>query len=117
MTIIETEMLRAFVDERDWRMRNTRVKVDAYSVRVYLHNNLICVKDRSNGAVYYSHAGWMTQTTKSRLNALGAYIYQRHGVWYHFYTNEPFVDTDLYMQMAYIRRKYLESRDTNLFVA
>ena len=47
---------------------------------LYLYNNKIA--EHRNDGIYISNAGWDTKTTKERLNALGASIYQKNFTWY-----------------------------------
>ena len=82
MRKIEERMLEAISYGIDFKERNTEVVTTYDWAAVYLHGNLICLIGRHSGCRYYSSGGWMTATTKSRLNALGAGIYQRDFVWY-----------------------------------
>ena len=45
-----------------------------------LHGN--CIAKRVNGKIFISNAGWNSNTTKERLNGLGAGIYQKNYEWY-----------------------------------
>ena len=68
---------------------NTRVVSDETGSHVYLHGHKIA-KVAANGDVSISNAGWRTNTTKSRLNAIincfldGTKngIYQKDNCWY-----------------------------------
>lgn len=95
MRKIEQQMVEAIRDDRNWTGRNTCVHVhtvtDRYTqINVTLHGNHIAVIHKRNGQVYsaqYASAGWLTVTTKSRLNALSdafglPHVRQRKGVWY-----------------------------------
>lgn len=55
-----------------------------YDLIVYsLFGNVIAVKDRKNGDVWITNAGWNTVTTKERLNGIdGVSINQVKGIWY-----------------------------------
>ena len=47
-----------------------------------LHGNEIARRDSATGQVEISNAGWESNTTKERLNGLGAGIHQSNFVWY-----------------------------------
>lgn len=48
---------------------------------IYLHGNLIAVREGSN--IYISNAGWFSNTTKERLNGIpGVHISQKNGAWF-----------------------------------
>ena len=90
MRKIEQAMLFAINNKGNWRSSNTEVvrTFNSHS-NVYLHGNHIAtVKD--NGDVSISNAGWRTNTTKSRLNAIinefldGTKngVYQKDHCWY-----------------------------------
>ena len=90
MRKIEQSMLFAINNKGNWRSSNTEVvrTFNSHS-NVYLHGNHIAtVKD--NGDVSISNAGWRTNTTKSRLNAIinefldGTKngVYQKDHCWY-----------------------------------
>lgn len=74
MRKIEKEMVRAIESHKDWRKSNTEVVVMSSSTRVYLHGNLICEIDHESSQRVFNTCGWATQTTRSRLNALGANV-------------------------------------------
>ena len=86
MRKIEREMCAAVKERRNWKSGNTEVKVrkDGATTRVtvYLHGNDIyeTIEDSSTGfkKAGFTLAGWNTNTTRSRLNALGVGVYQRH---------------------------------------
>ena len=89
MRKIETQMINAIADRRDWKNANTRVihsDVRGTS-EVYLHDNLIAiVNDR--GGIQIMDGGWQSTTTKSRLNALlsaccpGARVFAKKFEWF-----------------------------------
>ena len=94
MRKIERSMNAAIKSKRNWSSSNTEVRRGRNDItdpcsNVYLHGNHIAsVKD--NGDVSISNAGWRTNTTKSRLNALidfvfggvGNGIFQHNFNWY-----------------------------------
>lgn len=60
---------------------NTQVTTSNGITKLFLFGNLIAVKE--NGVTRISNAGWESNTTKERLNALhGVHIQQKKGVWY-----------------------------------
>jgi len=62
---------------------NTRTYFDKDTKTTYLflHENLIAKKE--NGKLFITNAGWQSNTTKERLNAIdGVSIYQKNWVWY-----------------------------------
>ena len=93
MRKIEEAMIEAVRERQPWKQANTQVTV-AHSltskiIRVYLHRNLICDLTVYDGwfVVRFDHCGWLTNTTKSRLNALAQHlgfdpIRQIDGEWY-----------------------------------
>lgn len=69
---IEDAMIAAIRAGKDWKSGNTEVRREEFggSLSVYLHGNLIA---KIGGAQEYAHwtlAGWDTNTTRSRINAL-----------------------------------------------
>lgn len=51
--------------------------------KLYLHGNMIAVKNFRTGDISISNAGWTSNTTKERLNGItGVSIYQRNWSWY-----------------------------------
>ena len=73
MKVIETNMLQAIADRKNWKSGNTAVVVEASgAVSVWLHGNCIAVIDGQTKK--FKTAGWPTATTASRLRALGANI-------------------------------------------
>lgn len=93
MRKIEEAMVRAIEVRSSWGQSNTQVIVssalDHDLIRVYLHDNLICDLHvyQSWFLVRFDHCGWLTNTTKSRLNAIAHHlgfdpIRQIDGEWY-----------------------------------
>ena len=103
MRKIEREMIQAIIDRRSYNKANTSVSLyksatqmgcgldtdSASEMRVHLHGNHIA-SYTDDGRLYINHQGWITNTTKSRLNALitfvlgGLYgIYQKNYQWYY----------------------------------
>ena len=88
---IEEQMLNAIREEKDFTLRNTRVEVIDFPgvskrVNVYLYSKCICKLTEDELEV--NHHGFMTLTTKSRINALMrefngcTEIIQVQGKWY-----------------------------------
>ena len=89
MRKLEQEMCRAIDDDcQHWSKANTSVIKDAEGTHhVYLHGNEIA--QLGDDWIKVSHAGWKTNTTRSRLRALLTEfgddtdtIYQKDFVWY-----------------------------------
>ena len=79
MRKIEEAMCAAVKERRNWQSGNTRVEVKDGGnwVKVYLWDNLIYTECREdNDAKRFTLAGWNTNTTRSRLNALGVGVTQ-----------------------------------------
>tara|TARA_R100001463_G_scaffold124515_1_gene181537 strand:+ start:104 stop:487 length:384 start_codon:yes stop_codon:yes gene_type:complete len=90
MRVIERDMIQAIKDKRDWKSSNTSVDITPMHAEVCLHGNLIAKYNYRKEELIVSSAGWETNTTKSRLNALvnefldGTQngIFQKAHVWY-----------------------------------
>ena len=88
MRKIETQMINAIRNRRDWKLGNTSVDVTDHGVIVRLHGNKIAQVDYENNVTFITDAGWQTTTTKSRLNALlnginqRGSVYQSKHIWY-----------------------------------
>lgn len=99
MRLVEKQMLEAIRNHNDFYCGNTQVSINGMFALVYLHGNLIFGMNYETHVKAYNSCGWHTPTTKSRLNALGADIYQKDGVWYHSDGSE-FVDEDITKAMC-----------------
>lgn len=79
MRKIEEAMCAAVKERRNWQSGNTRVQVKDGGnwVKVYLWDNLIYTECREDGAKRFTLAGWNTNTTRSRLRALGVDVCQK----------------------------------------
>jgi hypothetical protein len=90
MRQVSKETAMAFAMGYSVKNSNTRVEFvkESQCSYIYLHNNLIAVKDNNNRKLMITNAGWFTPTTKERLNAILYYcctnkkIYQSKGQWY-----------------------------------
>ena len=77
----ENEMCAAVAAHVNWKSDNTRVEIFNGELSVILHGNYIYrVID---GVKWFSLAGWDTQTTRSRLRALGVELTSKGGERYH----------------------------------
>ena len=90
MRVIERQMIQAIIERKNFKKANTEVIKDGDFMYIYLHDNLIAKYGLNDnwGQLFISHCNWLTNTTKSRLNALisfvtGSYgIYQKNFRWY-----------------------------------
>ena len=88
MRIIEKNMLKAIVNNKNWCSGNTMVKTDDNNEsRVFLHGNHIATITEDDVMLF--DGGWQSKTTKSRLNALcsfycykGEGVFQKNYKWY-----------------------------------
>lgn len=84
MRKITSEAKKAFEGGYNYKSNNTEVKGGA----MFLFNNKIAeytslFSNDGNKDINITNCGWMTSTTKERLNALeGVSITQKAGVWY-----------------------------------
>lgn len=78
MRKIEEKMLRAFENGKNFCESNTQVVSRNGVVSVYLFGNKIA--EKKNGKITYDTCGWNTNTTNSRLRALGANCRIKNGV-------------------------------------
>ncbi len=90
MRVIERQMIQAIIERKNFKKANTEVIKDGDFMYIYLHNNLIAkygINDKW-GQLFISHCDWLSNTTKSRLNALITFvdglggIYQKNFRWY-----------------------------------
>lgn len=83
---ISIEATNAFIKSKPFKMANTEVLVNEYSsggtlTQLLLHGNVIA--ESSDTGLKITNAGWQSNTTKERLNALpGVCISQKKGKWY-----------------------------------
>ena len=89
MRKIEEAMCAAVKERKYWKSGNTEVnvRIDTYGythVEVRLHGNMIWRYNEAEDMTEFTLAGWNTQTTRSRLNALGVGVATR--------SYAPFVD-------------------------
>jgi len=86
MRKIEQEMLNAVTSQKRWSMANTIVSpIDDTNVAVYLHGHEIAIVNTYNGFTMTNVdtlRRYPTNTTKSRLRALGVNVATRKGITY-----------------------------------
>tara|TARA_R110000824_G_scaffold194209_4_gene376801 strand:+ start:10200 stop:10526 length:327 start_codon:yes stop_codon:yes gene_type:complete len=86
MRQITADSIRAFNNSQRFKRGNTEVTVyvnyfGEVRTELRLHGNLIAVKEPRG--VFINTCGYMTTTTKERLNGLsGVHIQQKNFVWY-----------------------------------
>lgn len=86
MRKITTQAINAFMMAKPFKMANTEVVVNENSsggtiTQLFLHDNLIA--ESSDTGLKITNAGWQSNTTKERLNAIpGVCISQKKGKWY-----------------------------------
>jgi hypothetical protein len=81
MRKLTRESISALLTNTRFRKSNMSVEVDGNESRLYLHGNLIARK--TGDELLITNAGWRSNTTKERLNALpNVSIYQKQGQWY-----------------------------------
>ena len=83
MRKITIESTKAFEENRNFKKANTEVVTDRHTTFLKLHGNTIAIKNIETDEVKISNCGWLTTTTKERLNGLeGVKIMQKDFVWY-----------------------------------
>lgn len=86
MRVIEQKMLKAIKNAENFSLDNTTCKmIDDNNMAIYLHGNEIATVNTSNGFVMVNRdtlRRWPTNTTKSRLRALGANVTTKKGITY-----------------------------------
>lgn len=84
MRQITKDAVSAFYSGRDFKRSNTFVQTRDGTTRMWLFGNLIAMLNKDTG-LRVRNAGWMTPTTKGRLNGVlyqvGYSIAQRDGRW------------------------------------
>lgn len=86
MRKIESQMVNAIHSQKRWAMANTIVSpIDDTNVAIYLHGHEIAIVNTYNGFTMPNVdtlRRYPTNTTKSRLRALGVNVATRKGVTY-----------------------------------
>jgi hypothetical protein len=83
MRKITDEAVSAFLDRKPFKKSNMKVHLDYGNVwKLKLHGNTIATIDEMN-MLSISNAGWMSNTTKERLNGIPhVHIKQKNWNWY-----------------------------------
>lgn len=94
MRKIETQMVQAIQESKDWKLDNTEVVSCTHVSDVYLHGNLIARIGETWMELF--DGGHPTKTTKSRLNAIlkafgmdGECVFQKNFQWFLNYNGSP----------------------------
>ena len=86
MRKIEIQMVSAIHSQKRWAMANTIVSpIDDTNVAIYLHGHEIAIVNTHNGFTMANSdtlRRYPTNTTKSRLRALGVNVATRKGITY-----------------------------------
>ena len=87
MRKITQHTINAFLNDNPIKESNTQVILNANfgnpRTELYLFNNLIALKPFGSNKISITNAGWKSNTTKERLNALpNVRINQKQGEWY-----------------------------------
>ena len=87
--LISEKSARAFLNNRNFKLSNTRVEVKDNETALYLWGHKIAWKN-SDG-FFFSMCGYPTRTTKDRLSTLGIQIGQRNYTqyWLNSYEDKP----------------------------
>lgn len=86
MKKITMQAASAFLAGKNFKKSNTEVDCDYGFATLFLFGNAIakyCIKDGLKNGLKIDACGWLSKTTKGRLNALpGVSIIQKGGVWF-----------------------------------
>jgi hypothetical protein len=86
MRKIEKQMVAAIQNRATWRLDNTSISpIDDVNSAVYLHGHEIALVNQRSGLIMVNEntlKAYPTNTTKSRLRALGVDVATRKGVTY-----------------------------------
>jgi len=84
MKKITSEAVSAFMEARPFRKSNMTIEVQPNVTVMRLYGNAIAYRyNNPERMISISACGWLTNTTKERLNALpNVNIYQRNFQWY-----------------------------------
>jgi hypothetical protein len=67
---ISNDAAAALINNKNFKRDNTEVVVSGRFTRLFLFNNRIAEHDNDYKKIRLVHAGWPTETTKDRLNAI-----------------------------------------------
>jgi hypothetical protein len=93
MKVIEQQMIAAIQAGKTWRSGNTSFEVGAFNNVVRLHGNDIAMYDKASKEWRFNLAGWNSQTTRSRINAISCYATGHAIVWQKDFKAQALVDT------------------------
>lgn len=83
MRKITQNSINAFLLGQEFDQSNTKVTVYNSVSKLYLFGNLIAIKNLKTGIISITNAGWTSNTTKERLNAIpNVNIIQKDYLWY-----------------------------------
>jgi DUF1365 family protein len=84
MKQITKDSVNAFMNAKGFKRSNTKVEVLPNVTILKLHNNPIAYRyNDPKNTLMITNAGWVSNTTKERLNALpNVHIVQKNWIWY-----------------------------------
>jgi hypothetical protein len=81
MRKITQEAIDAFTNKYNFHKGNTSVEHSTRVSMMYLHGN--CIARLTSQGLEVNHQGYITNTTKERLNGIpGVHIQQKNFIWY-----------------------------------
>ncbi len=99
MRKITSQAVEAFIERKPFRKSNMSVVIDNGVTYLQLHNNRIAAL-LADGRMWISNAGWMSNTTKERLNGLpGVRVNQKNWSW--FLNGIPWTGKPVYINNIY----------------
>ena len=84
MRNITNESISAFLESRNFKKQNMEVQILSNVTILKLHNNAIAyLYNDPQKTLSITNCGWLSKTTKERLNALpNVSIQQKKGIWF-----------------------------------
>jgi len=97
MRKVTEQTVAAFFGGRDRKVGNTQVLTDEQTAGMYLHGNLIALRETDTGRMKVRMAGWGTPTTRERLNGIADWLgvegfHQKN--WTQYHGDVPVSDTE-----------------------
>ena len=81
MRTVTQNAVNCFYNKENGNFNNTSVITEGNITKMFLFGNLIAKLE--NDKLFITNAGWKSNTTKERLNALkGVNIFQKKGEWF-----------------------------------
>ena len=76
MREITIDAVNAFMNNNEFNRDNTKIEVDNFIgvTFLYLHGNIIAMKYHATGIIKISNSGWLSITTKDRLDGSSTII-------------------------------------------